>query len=254
MKVRILLSVALLGMLSACVTTGDKSNPLKTAEGREQAVSAYIQLGIGYLQKGDAERAKAPLNKALEMEPDNADAHAALALVFQTEMEPALAEQHFREALAQQPGNSRIRNNYGGFLFEQKRYQEAYETFMKAAGDTMYAERSRVFANLGRTSLQLGKPDQAKQHLQKSLRLNRQQPVVLLELAQLEFDAKQYVPARDYYRRFASLVNEQDARGLLLGIRLASIFDDRDAAASYALQLKRLYPGSPEYRQYQSEQ
>jgi len=41
---------------------------------------------------------------------------------------------------------------------------------------------------------------------------------------------------------------------LLLGTRLAKIYDDRNKAASYGLQLKRLYPGTPEYQQYLSEQ
>jgi type IV pilus assembly protein PilF len=40
----------------------------------------------------------------------------------------------------------------------------------------------------------------------------------------------------------------------LLGASLATIFEDRDKAASLGLQLKRLYPGTPEYQQYLSEQ
>ena len=43
-------------------------------------------------------------------------------------------------------------------------------------------------------------------------------------------------------------------QSLLLGIRLAKVFDDRDQAASLGLQLKRFYPGTPEYQQYLSEQ
>lgn len=254
MIVRAALAVLLTTFLTACVTTDDQGNPVKTDEGREEAVVAYIQLGIGYLQSGDAERAKAPLQKALDLDPSNSDANAALALVFQTEMEPQLAEQYYRKALAESPDDSRIRNNYGSFLFEQERYKEAYESFEKAAADTMYSERSRVFANLGRAAVKLNQPQIAKKHFEKSLRLNRRQPAVLLELAQISFDEKMYVPARDYYQRYSKMVNEQDARALLLGIRLANIFEDRDTAASYGLQLKRLYPGSPEYRQYQSEQ
>jgi type IV pilus assembly protein PilF len=37
-------------------------------------------------------------------------------------------------------------------------------------------------------------------------------------------------------------------------VRLAKIFEERDNAASLALQLKRLYPGTPEYQQFLSEQ
>ena len=42
------------------------------------------------------------------------------------------------------------------------------------------------------------------------------------------------------------------ARSLLLGARLAEVFEDRDRAASLGLQLRRLYPASQEYQQYVS--
>lgn len=168
-------------------------------------------------------------------------------------MEPELADQHYRKALAARPSDARILNNYGSFLFEEKRYKDAYQRFEQAAADTLYPERSRVFENLGMTAAMLGERDLARQHLEKALRLNRQQPRALLEMAELSFEDRHYVPARDYYDRF-SLLSEQNARSLLLGVRLATVFEDRDKAASYGLQLKRLYPGSPEYQQYLSEQ
>ena len=76
------------------------------------------------------------------------------------------------------------------------------------------------------------------QHFEKALRLNRQQPRALLEMAELSFEDRHYVPARDYYERFSQL-SEQNARSLLLGMRLAKVFDDRDKAASYGLQSKK---------------
>ncbi|RML90219.1 Type IV pilus bioproteinsis protein PilF, partial [Pseudomonas syringae pv. maculicola] len=126
-------------------------------------------------------------------------------------------------------------------MFEQKRYQEAYERFEQAAADNLYPERSRVFESLGMTSLKLGNREQAREQFTKALRLDRQQPRSLLEMAQLYYEDRQYVPARDYYDRFSQL-SEQNARSLLLGTRLAKVYDDRNKAASYGLQLKRLYP------------
>ena len=61
------------------------------------------------------------------------------------------------------------------------------------------------------------------------------------------------MPAQRYYQSFMQL-SEHSAASLLLGVRLAKIFQDRDQAASLGLQLKRLYPASAEYKQYQSEQ
>ncbi|KPB52079.1 Type IV pilus bioproteinis/stability protein PilW [Pseudomonas coronafaciens pv. oryzae] len=239
-------------LLTACVSTGNV-NPLSTKQGREEARQAYVQLGLGYFQQGQTERAKVPLKKALELDSSDPQANAALALVFQTEMEPELAEQYFRKALASSNNDTRVVNNYGSFLYEQKRYKEAYERFEQAAADNLYPERSRVFESLGMTSLALGNREQAREQFTKALRLDRQLPRSLLEMAQLSYEDRQFVPARDYYDRFSQL-SEQNARSLLLGIRLAKIYDDRNKAASFGLQLKRLYPGTPEYQQYLSEQ
>ena len=252
MTLRAALLLLLASVLAGCVTTG-KVNPMDTRKGRDEARVAYIQLGLGYLQQGATERAKVPLKSALEIAPSDPDANAALGLVFQAEMEPGLAEDHFRKALSSRSDDARILNNYGSFLFEQKRYKEAYEMFEKATRDSLYPERSRVFENMGMTALAMNDHKLAQQDLEKALRLNRQQPRALLEMAQMSYEDMQYVPARDYYEQFNQL-SEQNARSLLLGIRLAKIFEDKDKAASYGLQLRRLYPGTPEYQQYLSEQ
>ena len=252
MILRAALPVLMAGLLAGCVSSGD-SNPLSSDKGREEARQAYVQLGLGYLQQGMAEQAKVPLSKALELNKTDPDTNAALALVFQYEMEPALAERAFQTALSGRPNDTRIVNNYGSFLFEQQRYQDAYSQFLKASVDSLYPERSRVYENLGVTSLMLGQREVGRQQLEKALRLNRQQPRALLEMAEMSYEDRHYVPARDYYDRF-SLLSGQNARSLLLGARLASVFDERTSTANYGQQLQRLYPGTPEYQQYLSEQ
>lgn len=251
MIVRAGLILFICGVLTACVSSGSKP-PLRTEEGRQQARDAYIQLGIGYLQQGVTEQAKMPLKKALEIDPNSADAHAALALVFQNELEPQLADEHYRKALAQGK-STRIQNNYGGFLYQQGEYKKAFKEFEEASQDTMYSGRSRVFENMGLTALRLNDKALALTYFERALRLNPQQPRALLETANLLYERQEYVPAQRYYQSFMQL-SEHSAASLLLGVRLAKIFQDRDQAASLGLQLKRLYPASAEYKQYQSEQ
>jgi len=252
MTLRAALLLCFVNVLAGCVSSGSV-DPMSTSKGRDQARAAYVQLGIGYLQQGSTERAKVPLKKALDLDSSDPDANAALALIFQAEMEPELADKQYLKALSARSNDARILNNYGSFLYEQKRYKEAYERFQQAAADTLYPERSRVFESLGMTALRLNLRDEATGYFTKALRLDRQQPRSLLEMAELSFEDRHYVPAREYYDRFSQL-SDQNARSLLLGTRLAKIYDDRDKAASFGLQLKRLYPGSPEYQQYLSEQ
>lgn len=251
MTLRIALLLLLTGLMAGCVSSGS-TDPLRTSSGREQARDAYIQLGIGYLTQGEAARAKTPLRKALELDPNSADANAALALVFQNEMEYSLADEHYRKALATR-NDARILNNYGSFLLGQKRYPEAMERFTQASEDNLYSERARVFQNMGLTALQLGQREQAETYFTRALRLDSRQPLALLELALLAYESKDYVPAKRYYDAFSGL-SEQSARSLLLGTRLANIHQDRNQAASLGLQLQRLYPGTSEYQQYLSEQ
>jgi type IV pilus assembly protein PilF len=253
MTLRAALYLSLVCLLAGCVRTGGSVDPMSTKEGRDAARDAYVQLGIGHLTQGSTEKAKEPLRKALELDSSNAEAYGALAVVYQYEMEPELADDHYRKAISLSENDTRVRNNYGGFLFEQKRYQEAYAQYLKAAEDTLYGERSRVFENLGLTALQMGKRAEAKGYFEKALRLNNQRSVSLLQMSLLSFEEKNYVAARSYYANYGQQAR-QTPQSLLLGIRLAKVFEDRDQAASLGLQLKRLYPGTPEYQQYLSEQ
>lgn len=240
-----IVAIGLLGLLlGGCVTTTDQ--PQRQAKPNE-ARDAYIQLGLGYLQNGETERAKSPLREALKLDSRSEAAHVALALVFQQEGEVTSAEQHFRAALASAPDSARTLNNYGAFLMEQERYAEALGYFRKASEDTFYPERSRVFENLGLAYRQLDRTDDAKASFERALRLNSRQPLALLELARIEFDEQNFVPAWNYYLGFTQL-SAQNASSLWLGVQLARRFNDHNRAASYALQLRRLYPASDEAR------
>ena len=208
MPLRLALLLLFTGLAAGCVSSGYES-PLQTGKGRDEARVAYVQLGLGYLRQGMSEQAKVPLKKALELDSGDADANAALALVFQAQAEPELAEQYFNKALASRPADPRLLNNYGSFLFEQKRYDQASAYFLQASTDTLYPERSRVYENLGVTSMRLGQRDSARRQLEKALHLNGRQPRALLEMAEMSYEDRHYVSARDYYERFSLLSGQK---------------------------------------------
>ncbi|TWH76690.1 type IV pilus assembly protein PilF [Azomonas agilis] len=255
MGMRQLSLILVFSSLLGCVSEGP-TRPLDTEQGRREARDAYVKLGLAYLQQGSTSRAKLPLSKALELDPNSAETHAALALVFQTELETKLADQHYRQAISANP-TARILNNYGSFLYDQGRYEEALARFQQATNDPLYQERGRVFENLGLTSLKLGQTEQAREYFNRALRLDNQQPMVLLELAALSYDSKDYIVAKRYYDQYrVQQTNQQTlpARSLLLGIRLGRVFQDQNQIKILSMQLQRFYPASPEYNTYLSEQ
>lgn len=248
---RKLLVAGVFSILTGCVQTGDVQ-PMRTSEGREQAKQAYIQLGKGYLQEGLTGQAKAPLQNALKIDPSDAEAHEVLALVFQLEMEPELADAHFRKALASKR-SARILNNYGSFLFEEGAYEKAMDVYKEASQDSMYLSRSWVFENMGLTALKLDDVNLAEHYFQRALRLDASQRRSLLEMGLLSYDKRDYPAARYYYETYIQQT-EHDARSLLLGARIANVYQNRNEAASLGLRLKQLYPASSEYKAYLLEQ
>ena len=249
MKVTVPVILLVVLCISGCTTTvtGNTGPQQGTSDER---VEAHLALSRGYLEKGDLERARGPLESALKIEPRSAEAHVLLAIVYQAQGEDdKLVEREYRTALRHAPESSQALNNYGTFLFARGRYEEAHEQLEKAIIDPAYPRRAQAYENLGLCQLRLGATEAAELSFQRALRLNSSGARSNLELADLYFTAGNHPIAIQYYAAFAQM-SQQNARSLWLGVQLARILDDQDTAASYGLALRNLYPGSAEYQQY----
>lgn len=252
LKVITLMISALL--MSACVTTQtggfeDKKDPHK-------AVELSVQAARSYIQEGKWEPAKRHLKTALEIDPHNAGANDALALVFWRTGEYEQADKHFRAAIsdAVDSEGSRIRNNYAAYLYDRKRYPEAETQLEKVAEDLLYEKRADAFLNLGRVRVKLKKFPQAKDALERAMLMDRGNSAVMLQLAEVHYQLSDYVKARTFYDAYRKQPQSQtqSPASLWLGLRLADRAGDRDSTASYALALKNLFPQSEEYLAYKS--
>lgn len=216
----------------------------------EKAVYNYVKLGLEYLALGETQQAKAPLKRAIEINPNSAEANGALALLYQHDAEPALAETYFKKAIEIKPGFTTGRNNYGMFLYSQGRYDEALAQLKIASDDTLYNKRAQIFYNMGVVYLKMNKSAEADAAFNKSKILDGGNPETYLEIAHMSFDNGEYTQAAEAYRTYVQLKPQQDARGLWLGIRLAKVLGKKDEEINYAQQLKTLYPTSEEYFTY----
>ncbi|MRI35069.1 type IV pilus biogenesis/stability protein PilW [Endozoicomonas sp. OPT23] len=225
-------------LLVGCVSNGG-NRPVN----KNNAVQSYLELSRGYLQQGYAERAINPVNRALELDPDSAEVYGTLGLIYQVQGENLLADQSFKKALSLKSDAADIRNNYGAFLFGEGRLNEAYRQFAVAADNVKYSSRSRAYENMGLVSLNLGRLSQAREHFQKALKLNGNLARARLELATILEEQGKSREAWGHYQIFTRLAG-QNEQSLKLGIKLAKANGDNSAAASYTLQLERLYPSS----------
>ena len=241
------LILAAVAALSGCVT---ETTLQERRADPEKSLQTHVDLGIGYLSRGDLARAKEKLDRAMELDGNSALVHNAFGLLYQVEGEDAIAERHFQRAIRLDPRFALARNNYGALLFEAGRYPEAIAQLRAAAEDPFYRARPQVYENLGVCYLRLPDLAAAEEAFKRAVAMNPSQARSLLELAELAFGRQDYVNAREFYSRYV-VEAQQSARGLWLGIRIARVFQDRNQEASYAMMLKNIFPASDEYRQYQ---
>ncbi|MBK6286780.1 MAG: type IV pilus biogenesis/stability protein PilW [Gammaproteobacteria bacterium] len=233
-------------LLQGCVTTvtGDF-----TAD-KKAEVQRRVEAADAYLQKGSTEQAMFHLRRALELDPNDASIHESMARVFWQTGEYDLADEHFRRAIALDPKLSRARNNYASLLYERGDVEGAIRQLEVVSEDTLYDGRAAAFMNLGKAYQKAGKADKAEATFVKAAKMDRRLWPAMLEVAAINFARGDYAPAQQYYEQFRRQAPQQTPRSLILGIQLARIAGDRNAEASYALQLKSMYPDSDEMREY----
>jgi type IV pilus assembly protein PilF len=243
----VLVSLFLMSCVSEQVSGKEKKGPDK---GR--ALELHVQMALGYVEKGNRESARHHLTKAFEIDKNSAAATNAMAMLYQLEGELPLAEEQFKLALKRDKNLTVAHNNYGIFLYNQKRYQEAYAQFELAAADLAYTNRSQALTNVGRAALKLGNTVRAQAAFEHACILDKKNSDAFIELADINFQKQEYADAKKNLDVFTSIA-DHTPRSLMLGIRLEKIFGNKDKEASLALILKNNYPYSKELLDYKQK-
>ncbi len=234
---------AIVLLVGGCVT--ESTGGLPPPAEKQQRVQAQLDLARGYLEKRDWGRAQAPLERALEIDPRSVQAHVLSAVFYENQNEPSVAEKHYRTALKIDNTDPQALNNYGTFLYGQKRYQEALEPLRLLVLNPQYRARSQAYENLGLAELQVGDRKRARVAFSRALMLNYAQPRSSLELAEMALVDKDFAKARSYYDGYRTIARP-NARSLCVGLQLARAENNDDQIASFNLALKNLYPDSDE--------
>ena len=236
-------------VLGGCVHVQEGSG-MPEPQSRSEIAKASVELGLAHLRNGDRQSAKRPLLHALELAPRSPEVHHALAIMFAGDLEHQLAYKHYSRALALAPDFTQARNNFGAYLHGRGLNDEAIMHLEIAVGDTLYPRRFLVFENLGRAYQSVGRLVEAEKAYLRAVNLNDGLARSHLELAEIYLERGNLERSYNHFKRFDALKVGPDAQGLWLGIRLQRALDNPSAVASYALQLRNLFPASEEYRLY----
>jgi type IV pilus assembly protein PilF len=133
----------------------------------------HFELGVQAQQAGAVQDAYKEFNKALEWDPNNAEAHNAIAILLHLAFgKPEEAIVHYRKALEARPGFSEAKTNLGNVYLSQERYGEAIRLYEEALNDMMYATPFIAQGNLGWALYKKGEVERALQSIKAAVTTN----------------------------------------------------------------------------------
>lgn len=152
-----------------------------TREQVERSQREY-QLGVGLWSERNAPGAFERLLAAIELDPDNAEAHHFLGNLFwMVRRDFERAEHHLREALranraVQGPAalDADVKNDLGVLLVHARRYDEAIAVLRESATDIVNHRPALSWANLGWAYHRAGQDERALEALAQAVQLSPQ--------------------------------------------------------------------------------
>jgi len=128
-------------LLAGCAGTDESRKRLNESEGRYKEGASFLET--------DQQRAFVAFQKAIDLNPDNFDAHYALGGIYFKRKQLAEAEREFRVASALNPNDGEALNFLGRTLMLQGRRREAIEVLQKTTKLPLYAKPDIAFTDLG---------------------------------------------------------------------------------------------------------
>lgn len=227
--------------LTACVS----STPELGAKDSESAAAYNLQLGIDYFRQGNLSQAKDKLDRALQQNPKNAQTYVASGMLYDRLGEVRKADQYFSKAVDLDPKNAEVVNSYAVFLCRKGDHVEGERLALEAAVNPLYKTPEAAYFNAGNCALEAGKDSRAEEHFRRALALRPNFAVALLQMAELEFKAGNYLPARGFLERFQQTAKPTPA-SLWLLFKVENALGNAGLSADYARRLKQEFPTSIE--------
>lgn len=245
--------ILLLAIVVGCQTTAWPTRSTTQVDPNSKAAVINTKVAAEYINRGEYKIALEKLEKALKQDPNLAEAHNTIGVLYQRLKKIDKAEYHFKQAVTRAPYYSEAQNNYGVFLCEQARYKEAEQRFLTAISNPLYPKSAQAYENAGLCVDKIPDTTLAEKYFRTALTLNPHLRKSLLKMADLSYQNIDYLTAREYIKRYHK-VSRWTPQALLIAIKTEYKLGDDDKVASYALLLKGQFPDSDEAREVKQGQ
>lgn len=244
------------GVLGGCAAGPDRAvtaaEPITESDEPEARKRARIRLELAsnYFENGQTTVALDEIKQSLAADPTFVGAHVLRGLVYMRLNETRLADESFRRALQLNPRDADALHNYGWFVCQQGRHQEAVDLFVRAMASPLYGGQAKTLMAKGICQTRMGQLRDAEVSFARSYELDAANPITGYNLASLLYQRGEFSRAQFYIRR----LNNSDfanAETLWLGIKVERRLNNREAQEQLAQQLSRRYPTSREWASYQ---
>jgi type IV pilus assembly protein PilF len=208
-----------------------------------------LELATAYFQQGQTPVALDEIKQALAIDPRYADAYNLRGLVYLRLNDLTQAAGSFDRALALNPQDADAAHNYAWLLCQQSQYAASDKLFAQAIANPRYGDSAKSWMVQGLCQLRAGQPAAAEASLIKSYALDAVNPVTGYNLARLLFERGEFQPAQPYMQQLnkGSLAN---AETLWLGIQIEQQLKNTLAVAALAEQLRNRFGQSRELIAY----
>ena len=151
----------------------------------EKKVEALRDIGGTHIRNGNLRLALEKLQEAETLDPNNADVHHELGMVYRGLGVYDLSLKHFKRALELKPDFSEAQNNMGTVYFSLKEWDQAIECFQKAASSLLYKTPYYAYENMGQAYYNKGEYEKAVESYKKSIASAPDYPAPRFWLAKL---------------------------------------------------------------------
>ena len=231
---------------------GSLAEPLTEFDEPENRKRARIriELASGYFEQGQTTVALDEIKQALAADPNYAPAYNLRGLVYMQMSEPALAEASFNRAIQLNPRDADAMHNLGWMWCQQGRLAPSLEQFGRALAVTGYANTARTWMAQGVCQVRAGMNAEAEKSLTRAFELDASNPITMYNLARLLLQRGDALRAQFYVRRLNASPDLVNAETLWLGVRVERRLGNAEGVRQLADQLRQRFPNSPEWARY----